>query len=161
MLHGAAIADGEARHAISAVLPAIWRKAYGSDLGQIGEKGFTGLELAPPQKACGARVLILPSVKSGSDLARQIREALAGLGIAGFDAILLEHPGVFTLGQMARQSFDQMIAICGAAEARIAANLTPLTEARSNPDPLGWQGCAALCPVRRGGRACPRGSAAM
>ncbi|MBJ2152238.1 SDR family oxidoreductase [Paracoccus sp. IB05] len=204
VLHGGGNTSwkSEARDLYGAMLPAIWVKAAGSDLGHMGEEGFTGLELAPLlalaeletlsdsamvaavkrarldpdaapapiealvhalipaafvdhchadavltlsnaggrallQAVCGARLLILPYVKPGFELARQIRQALAGAGRAGFDAILLEHHGVFTWGETARQSYDRMIKICGAAEAWIAANLAPLTEARPEPDPLG------------------------
>ncbi|WP_112311546.1 SDR family oxidoreductase [Pseudogemmobacter bohemicus] len=88
------------------------------------------------ERVYGARVLILPYVKPGFDLARQIRAALSAPGIAGRDAIILEHHGVFTWGPTARESYERMIAICGAAEAWIAANLAPLPEAAAVPEPL-------------------------
>ncbi|WP_333816513.1 SDR family oxidoreductase [Tabrizicola sp.] len=76
----------------------------------------------------GDRVLILPYVKPGFDLARQIRAALNSPGLAGYDAIILEHHGVFTWGQTARASYDRMVEICGMAESWIDANLPPLAE---------------------------------
>lgn len=85
----------------------------------------------------GGRALILPYVKPGFDLARQIRAALRDPGLAGVDAIILEHHGVFTWGYTARESYDRMIAICDAAEQWIAAHLPPLAEASPPPaDPV-------------------------
>lgn len=78
------------------------------------------------ERVYGDRVLILPYVKPGFDLARQIRAALPD--IAGVQGLILEHHGVFTWGETARESYDRMIALCAVAEDWLAANLPPLDD---------------------------------
>jgi len=87
------------------------------------------------ERVYGDRVLILPYVKPGFDLARQIRAALPDIG--GVQGIILEHHGVFTWGETARESYDRMIALCALAEDWLAANLPPLPDPPETfPDPL-------------------------
>lgn len=76
----------------------------------------------------GPRVMVLPYVKPGFDLARQMRDVVRSPAFAGAEAIVLEHHGVFTWGQTARESYDRMIEICGRAEAWLAANVPALPE---------------------------------
>ena len=77
----------------------------------------------------GPRVMILPYVKPGFDLARQMREAIVSSRFADVDAIILEHHGVFTWGETARESYDRMIAICTRAEEWLSEHVPPLPEA--------------------------------
>lgn len=77
----------------------------------------------------GPCVMVLPYVKPGFDLARQMREAVRSAAFADAEAIILEHHGVFTWGATARESYDRMIDICGRAEDWLATNVTPLPEA--------------------------------
>lgn len=74
----------------------------------------------------GPRVMVLPYVKPGFDLARQIRAAVNAPAFAETDAIILEHHGVFTWGETARASYERMIAICAKAEAWLAAKVGAL-----------------------------------
>lgn len=74
----------------------------------------------------GPRVMILPYVKPGFDLARQMRAALLSPEFAEADAIILEHHGVFTWGDTARESYDRMVAICARAEDWLSARIPPL-----------------------------------
>jgi rhamnose utilization protein RhaD (predicted bifunctional aldolase and dehydrogenase) len=86
------------------------------------------------ERVYGDRVLILPYVKPGFDLARQIRAALPDIG--GVEGIILEHHGVFTWGETARESYDRMIAICGLAEDWLASELPALADPPvPDPDP--------------------------
>ncbi len=87
------------------------------------------------ERVYGDRVLILPYVKPGFDLALQIRAALAN--IDGVQGIILEHHGVFTWGETARESYDRMITLCVLAEDWLASELPPLPHPPETlPDPL-------------------------
>lgn len=89
------------------------------------------------RKVYGDRILILPYVKPGFDLARQVRAAINAGDLDRHDAIMLEHHGVFTWGQTARESYDRMIAVCSVAEAWIAENIaTPAEVHTPQTDPL-------------------------
>ena len=70
----------------------------------------------------GDRVLVLPYVKPGFDLARQFRNILRAHDLAAFEAIVLEHHGVFTFADDARSSYDAMIRIVDEAEQWLEAN---------------------------------------
>lgn len=87
------------------------------------------------EQVYGDRVLILPYVKPGFDLARQIRATLSDIGrVRG---IILEHHGIFTWGETARESYDRMIELCALAEDWLASNLPPLPDPPTvDPDPL-------------------------
>lgn len=67
-------------------------------------------------EAFGDDVLVLPYVKPGFDLARQFREALQQGLFADHDTIILEHHGVFTFADSARESYNRMIAVVDQAE---------------------------------------------
>ncbi|MBN8997948.1 MAG: class II aldolase/adducin family protein, partial [Rhizobiales bacterium] len=89
------------------------------------------------ERVYGERALILPYVKPGFDLARQIRAALLEHDLASFEAILLEHHGVLTWGASAKESYDRMISICAEAEAWLAAHVElPVAASASIADPV-------------------------
>ncbi len=73
-----------------------------------------GLELM--KTVYGDRVLFLPYIKPGFDLALQFRDVIAAGGLDGVDAVILEHHGVFTFSDDAKESYDKMIAVVGKAE---------------------------------------------
>lgn len=84
----------------------------------------------------GAEVMVLPYVKPGFDLARQMREAVLSPAFAKTKAIILEHHGVFTWGETARESYDRMVEVCAQAETwlqeKIGA-LPPVSAPETNP----------------------------
>lgn len=170
------------------VQDAIWVKASGFDLGQMGIEGFTGLLLKPLLKLAtlselsdsvmlnevnrarlisdaaspsieaiahsvipfkfvdhshanavvtisntpngnkvleeiyGGKVLILPYVKPGFDLALQFVEVGALGQFTEFDAIILEHHGVFTFANDAKVAYMRMIEIVNQAETYLSDN---------------------------------------
>jgi len=77
----------------------------------------------------GTRVLVLPYVKPGFDLARQMRAALLAPEFAQVEAIILEHHGVFTWGETAKDSYDRMVMICAQAEGWLQGKVGPLPPA--------------------------------
>ena len=85
----------------------------------------------------GPRVMILPYVKPGFDLARQMREALLSPAFAQAEAIILEHHGVFTWGDTARESYERMVEICARAETWLAGRIPSLPASqRIETDPV-------------------------
>ena len=64
----------------------------------------------------GGRVLILPYIKPGFDLAKQFNDVIEANNIGDWDAIILEHHGIFTYSDDARDSYDKMITAVGQAE---------------------------------------------
>jgi len=72
--------------------------------------------LALMKSVYGERVLFLPYIKPGFDLALQFREVIAKGGLEGVDAVILEHHGVFTFSNEAKESYDNMIATVDRAE---------------------------------------------
>ena len=167
---------------------AIWVKASGFDLGQMGIEGFTGLLLKPLLKLArlgelsdsimvnevnrarlisdaaspsieaiahsvipfkfvdhshanavvtisntpngnkvlaeiyGGKVLVLPYVKPGFDLALQFAEVGASGRFEEYDAIILEHHGVFTFADDAKVAYMRMIEIVNQAETYLTDN---------------------------------------
>lgn len=87
-------------------------------------------------KVYGPRTKILPYVKPGFDLALQFRAFLDEGGFEDCDAIILEHHGVFTFADDARQSYEAMIAAVTAAEAYLAETVEPLPSATPALTPI-------------------------
>lgn len=84
----------------------------------------------------GPRIMVLPYVKPGFDLARQMRAAVLSPDFARVEAIILEHHGVFTWGDTARESYDRMVAICSRAESWLLERVPSLPrgpEAETDP----------------------------
>jgi rhamnose utilization protein RhaD (predicted bifunctional aldolase and dehydrogenase)/NAD(P)-dependent dehydrogenase (short-subunit alcohol dehydrogenase family) len=61
----------------------------------------------------GDRVLILPYVKPGFDLARQFREVRTVLG--DYEGVVLEHHGLFTYSENAQTSYERTIGLVNEA----------------------------------------------
>jgi len=59
----------------------------------------------------GDRVLMLPYIKPGFDLAIQFRDALAEADLSKYDAVISENHGVFTFDEDAQKSYEKMIAV--------------------------------------------------
>jgi rhamnose utilization protein RhaD (predicted bifunctional aldolase and dehydrogenase)/NAD(P)-dependent dehydrogenase (short-subunit alcohol dehydrogenase family) len=70
----------------------------------------------------GDRVLVLPYVKPGFDLARQFREALNNHHFADYEAVILEHHGIFTYANDAKPAYDAMVQIVDEAEQWLVSN---------------------------------------
>ena len=64
----------------------------------------------------GDRVLVLPYVKPGFDLAKQFQAALSCHDFARYEAVILEHHGIFTYDVDARTAYTRMIEIVDEAE---------------------------------------------
>ena len=64
----------------------------------------------------GDRVLILPYIKPGFDLAKQFNDVIDSNDLSNWEAIILEHHGIFTYSDVARDSYDKMIRIVDEAE---------------------------------------------
>ncbi len=85
----------------------------------------------------GDRVLLLPYVKPGFDLARQFREALEQGRLDGIEAVILAHHGVFTFADTARDSYEAMIRVVDEAERWLDATCGPRAAAApQRTDPL-------------------------
>lgn len=89
------------------------------------------------QEALGGRTVILPYIKPGFDLARQIAVLLGSRSLDECDAVILEHHGVFTFANDARTSYELMIETVDKAERWLADNTRPVFAAALPPqDPL-------------------------
>lgn len=75
----------------------------------------------------GDDALILPYVKPGFDLALQIREQIRDGMLERFRILVLEHHGVFTWSNDARDSYEGMIMAVGRAKAYLDRHTTPPT----------------------------------
>lgn len=64
----------------------------------------------------GSRVLVLPYIKPGFDLALQFAEALKSYDFNDYEAIILEHHGVFTYASDAKTAYESMVGIVDEAE---------------------------------------------
>lgn len=69
----------------------------------------------------GERVLVVPYVMPGFVLAHAVRDAIAGRELGAVEGMILEHHGVITWGETARESYSRMIALVSEAEAYLAA----------------------------------------
>lgn len=68
----------------------------------------------------GDDVLVLPYVKPGFDLALQFRDVVERGLLDKYDAIILQHHGVFTYADDARSAYERMIDIVSRAEQALA-----------------------------------------
>jgi len=75
----------------------------------------------------GDDFLVLPYVKPGFDLARQVREQwrAAGPRATRLRGLILLHHGVFTFGDTARESYERMIAAIERARRRLPGTSRP------------------------------------
>ena len=68
------------------------------------------------EKIFSNRVLILPYVKPGFDLAKQFAKATQEHDFNKFEAVILEHHGVFTFADDAKTAYEKMISVVTEAE---------------------------------------------
>ncbi|MEH6550038.1 MAG: SDR family oxidoreductase [Pseudomonadales bacterium] len=73
-----------------------------------------GLELM--KSIYGDKVLFLPYIKPGFDLALQFRDVINKEDLSAYDAVILEHHGVFTYSDDAKESYDKMIEVVDKSE---------------------------------------------
>lgn len=76
----------------------------------------------------GDDVLVLPYVKPGFDLALQFRDVVERGLLHKYDAIILQHHGVFTYADDARSAYDRMIEVVSRAEQALSDRLGPVAE---------------------------------
>jgi rhamnose utilization protein RhaD (predicted bifunctional aldolase and dehydrogenase)/NAD(P)-dependent dehydrogenase (short-subunit alcohol dehydrogenase family) len=81
----------------------------------------------------GDRVLVIPYVMPGFPLARAVYERAQGLDWSRLDGMILLNHGIFTWGDTARASYDAMIRLVSAAEARVATHGDAVAVAHANP----------------------------
>lgn len=84
----------------------------------------------------GPRVRILPYVKPGFDLALQIRGLLRNGELDDCEAIILEHHGVFTFSNDARESYEAMLATVAKAEEYLRQTAQPFAPGEGSMTPL-------------------------
>lgn len=85
----------------------------------------------------GDRVLVLPYIKPGFDLARQFNQVMRDYDLANFDAVVLENHGIFTYADSAHASYDKMIRIVDQAERWLVDKFgTPSTTDAPDLDPV-------------------------
>ena len=81
--------------------------------------------------------LVLPYVMPGFILAKQVYEAIRGANLGRYKGIILMHHGIFTWGDDARTSYENMIELASRAEAYLAEQgQTKRPEARNDVDLL-------------------------
>lgn len=73
------------------------------------------------QSVYGSGVLILPYAKPGFALAKQVFEAIKEIDLDALEGIILSGHGVFTFAEVAKASYDNMIALVNKAEAYLKA----------------------------------------
>lgn len=76
-----------------------------------------GAELV--RETYGSRVLILPYVMPGFDLARMVADCVDNI-VEGVEGLVLMNHGVVTFGHTAEESYDRMVALISAAEVALA-----------------------------------------
>jgi len=85
----------------------------------------------------GDRVLILPYIKPGFDLAKQFNDVIGNNDLSNWDAVILENHGIFTYDDDARASYDRMIRLVDEAESWLSAQHGTPSGAELPPaDPL-------------------------
>ena len=103
----------------------------------------------------GERVLIVPYVMPGFILAKTIYELTRGIDWASLDGMVLMNHGIFTWGDDAKSSYDQMIALVSKAEEVVAGGKIASAEAHEDDGEL-----RALAAIRRAA-SLQRGSAVL
>lgn len=68
------------------------------------------------EQVYGSRVIILPYVMPGFQLARQVAMAFPAQANAGTEGLILLNHGIFTFGETARQAYERMIELVTLAE---------------------------------------------
>ena len=68
----------------------------------------------------GGKVLVLPYVAPGFELARYFMDFVSSIDISGYEGVILRHHGLVTWGETADESYDRHINIVSAAKNFIA-----------------------------------------
>jgi rhamnose utilization protein RhaD (predicted bifunctional aldolase and dehydrogenase)/NAD(P)-dependent dehydrogenase (short-subunit alcohol dehydrogenase family) len=92
--------------------------------------------LARLKEIYGENVLFLPYIKPGFDLALQFRDVINARGLKGIDAVILEHHGVFTFSDDAKESYDTMVSTIEKAELYLmdlAGDIQPVKHSLQDP----------------------------
>lgn len=101
------------------------------------------------RRALGEEVVVLPYVRPGFPLARQVAEALPKVPQAR--AMVWEHHGIVVWGDTARQSYDRMIELVSRAEQYLAEAAPARTYSRTDESAeISDRRLARLAPVLRG-----------
>jgi rhamnose utilization protein RhaD (predicted bifunctional aldolase and dehydrogenase)/NAD(P)-dependent dehydrogenase (short-subunit alcohol dehydrogenase family) len=69
----------------------------------------------------GDRVLVLPYIKPGFDLAIQFRDVIAETDLSKYEAVISENHGVFTFDDDAEKSYEKMISVVAEVETWLRA----------------------------------------
>ena len=96
-----------------------------------------GAELV--QKTFGSRVLVVPYIMPGFELAKAVADLIKEKSLEGVEGLVLMHHGLFTWGASARESYERMIQLV--TEAEQAAPALAALEAQPIDD---WLGLATL-----------------
>jgi rhamnose utilization protein RhaD (predicted bifunctional aldolase and dehydrogenase) len=96
-----------------------------------------GAELV--QKTFGSRVLVVPYIMPGFELAKAVADLIKEKSLEGVEGLVLMHHGLFTWGASARESYERMIQLVTEAEQAAPALAAP--EAQPIED---WLGLATL-----------------
>lgn len=103
-----------------------------------------GLDLC--QRVFGPKVVVLPYVMPGFDLAQMTAQAVQQN--PDLEALVLLKHGVFTFGETARESYERMIAVVTRAESWISQHGQPMQF--NAPTPVSVTELAAWLPLLRG-----------
>lgn len=87
------------------------------------------------RRAFGDRVLVVPYVKPGFDLARAVATVWAEEGRDDLDGIVLANHGLFTFGDTMQQAYERHIDLLTAAEAHLEASGAPVPAAETVIEP--------------------------
>ena len=71
--------------------------------------------------ALGSRVIYVPYIMPGFALARRVFELTRDLDWTSYDGMVLEHHGIFSFANDARESYERMIALVSLAEEYLAS----------------------------------------
>ena len=96
-----------------------------------------GAELV--QKTFGSRVLVVPYIMPGFELAKAVADLIKEKSLEGVEGLVLMHHGLFTWGASARESYERMIQLVTEAE-----QAAPALAAPEAPPIDDWLGLATL-----------------
>ncbi|MCA9638974.1 MAG: class II aldolase/adducin family protein, partial [Myxococcales bacterium] len=92
----------------------------------------------------GERVVIVPYVMPGFELAVACREALGRAGDRPCEGMVLLSHGIFTWGSTAKESYERMIELVDLAEQHVAKKAKAWSAPKVAPEPIARAQVAAL-----------------